>query len=346
MSRWPMLMLRGSTYYYRRTVEKELRPLLGGKAQVWKSLRTSDLDTAKLRSLEEGQRVERQFQALRLRARSRAAEATAAQAHPDALARLYTSTALADDATWRSRRNVEDDEQLNIELDALNSAVQDHAAALRVQDVGIVATLLDDLLIEHGLTIPTTRRREFALTLLKARLHSLEVGVKRTRGEVAALRGESVVEPGITVDGLLDAYLSESKLGSKTEQEVRAAYRRFSAIVGAETPAREVTKADCRAYKASLLAAPSNRSLSKDGTLAVASVKRIMGFVATIFRFSVGRRLRDCLGSESDSLFLTGFGTNSYKGEQGRYSKWDGSGDSGSAHHARRRPMISTAATS
>ena len=54
MSRLPyMLLLRGTTYYYRRVIEKRLRPLLGGKVQVWKSLRTSDLDVAKLRSLEE-----------------------------------------------------------------------------------------------------------------------------------------------------------------------------------------------------------------------------------------------------------------------------------------------------
>jgi hypothetical protein len=53
-----------------RNVPKQLRPLLDGKAQIWKSLRTSDVNVAKLRSLEEGQRVERQFQALALRANS------------------------------------------------------------------------------------------------------------------------------------------------------------------------------------------------------------------------------------------------------------------------------------
>lgn len=51
----------------------------------------------------------------------------------------------------------------------------------------------------------------------------------------------------------------------------------------------EVTKADCRAYKASLLAAPSNRSLSRDGTLSPASVKKLLGIGATIFRYGVGQ---------------------------------------------------------
>jgi len=91
------------------------------------------------------------------------------------------------------------------------------------------------------------------------------------------------------VDGLLDAYLAERKLGSKSEFEVRAAYRRFTAIVGGDKPAREVSKADCRAYKSSLLAAPSNRSLSKDGRLSPVSVKKLLGICATVFRYGVGQ---------------------------------------------------------
>jgi hypothetical protein len=122
MSRcWPMLMLRGSVYYV-RAVPKQLRPLLDGKAQIRKSLRTSDLNVAKLRSLEEGQRVDRMFQALTARARS-------AQTDPESLARLYSSRAEAEDAAMRSRRIVDTDEQLNVELDAPTSAVEDHAAA-------------------------------------------------------------------------------------------------------------------------------------------------------------------------------------------------------------------------
>jgi hypothetical protein len=75
--------------------------------------------------------------------------------------------------------------------------------------VDLVSKLLDDVLIENGLTIPTHRRREFALALLKARVRTLEVGVRRTKGEI---RGERVEDQGITVDALLDAYLSERRL--------------------------------------------------------------------------------------------------------------------------------------
>src|SRR5439155_6644331 len=54
---------------------------------------------------------------------------------------------------------------------------------------------------------------------------ALEVSVKRATGE-------EVVSEGVAVGGLLDAYLTERKLASKSEAEVRACYRRFAAIAG------------------------------------------------------------------------------------------------------------------
>jgi uncharacterized protein DUF6538 len=65
MRSWPMLMQRGSTWYFRRIVPLALRPLMEGKREIWRSLRTSDFNEAKLLSLREGQEVERLFQSLR-----------------------------------------------------------------------------------------------------------------------------------------------------------------------------------------------------------------------------------------------------------------------------------------
>src|SRR5207249_917677 len=82
---------------------------------------------------------------------------------------------------------------------------------------------------------------------------------------------------------LLDAYLSERRLPPKSEAEFRAAWRRFGAVVGGgDKLAKDVSKADCRAYKASLLAAPSNRSMAKDGKLSPASVKKLLGICSTV----------------------------------------------------------------
>jgi hypothetical protein len=62
---WPILVLRGSRWYYRRVVPVALRPLVG-KREVVKALHTIDHEEAKLLSLRVGQEVERQLQGPRL----------------------------------------------------------------------------------------------------------------------------------------------------------------------------------------------------------------------------------------------------------------------------------------
>ena len=175
-----MLMLRGTTWYYRRSVPLKIRPLFGGRSEVWKSLRTSDYEEAKLLSLRVGQEVEREVQTLSKRER---ASISAAQVDPDAFARRYEDRELADDAQWRIDRGLVDDERLDFELLGLSNAVEDHAEALRLSDTGKVSKLLDELLREQGLRIPAHKREEFAHALLRARLKVLEVATERTQGE-------------------------------------------------------------------------------------------------------------------------------------------------------------------
>ena len=168
MRSWPMLRLRGSTWHYQRAVPLELQALAGRKA-IWKSLRTSDFAQAKLLSLRVGQEVEREFQTLRKRL-------TTVRTNPDALARLYESRALTDDLEARQTRTPTEEEDaegaaeaeaevLDIELDALTRAIEDHGTALRTSDTGVVAALLDELLTEQGIHVPPGRRRDFALAV-------------------------------------------------------------------------------------------------------------------------------------------------------------------------------------
>jgi hypothetical protein len=66
MRSWLMLMRRqgNHTWYYRRTVPRKLRPLMDGRKQIWKSLRTTGFNQAKHLSLQVGQEVERELPAL------------------------------------------------------------------------------------------------------------------------------------------------------------------------------------------------------------------------------------------------------------------------------------------
>jgi len=110
--KWPMLTRRGVTYYHRQVVPLALRPLLDNRREIWKSLRTTDLEEAKLLSLRAGQEVARLFQSLRKKA-------AAAQAAPDTFGRDYKRRALVEDAQWRATRGQVDDEQLDAELDGI-----------------------------------------------------------------------------------------------------------------------------------------------------------------------------------------------------------------------------------
>ena len=99
MRSWPMLMQRGSTWYFRRTVPLALRPLMEGKREIWRSLRTSDFNEAKLLSLREGQEVERLFQSLR-------EQGERAQVDPDSFARQYESRTRSAEVQWRLHRDI------------------------------------------------------------------------------------------------------------------------------------------------------------------------------------------------------------------------------------------------
>ena len=80
--KWPMLTRRSAVYYHRQVVPLALRPLLENRREIWKSLRTTDLEEAKLLSLRAGEEVARLFQSLRKKAE-------AAQADPDTFGRDF-----------------------------------------------------------------------------------------------------------------------------------------------------------------------------------------------------------------------------------------------------------------
>ncbi len=69
---------------------------MSGRRELWRSLRTSDFNEAKLLSLREGQEVERYFQALRT-------QAERAQTDPESFARQYESRARSADVQHRLR---------------------------------------------------------------------------------------------------------------------------------------------------------------------------------------------------------------------------------------------------
>ena len=64
MAKYPGLMRRGTKWYLRAWVPKDLQHVIGTKDK-WKSLRTGDYSVAKARYIEERAKVEREFAAAR-----------------------------------------------------------------------------------------------------------------------------------------------------------------------------------------------------------------------------------------------------------------------------------------
>jgi hypothetical protein len=120
--------------------------------------------------------------------------------------------------------------QLFEEFDGLEEEVRCSIAphCFEFDEDAPVGAEAEAVLCERGLTLPPTRRREFALALLHARLKSLEIGVKRTKGGQA---GRSVEDQGVTVDGLLEAYLLARDLCGVHESGEQAALARLSSAL-------------------------------------------------------------------------------------------------------------------
>ena len=87
MQRWSMLVRRGTTYYFRKSIPLALRPLVGGRREVWKSLRTTNLDEAKVLSLKVRHEIEVWLLALKKQAKDEARDKL--DTSPEAIARRY-----------------------------------------------------------------------------------------------------------------------------------------------------------------------------------------------------------------------------------------------------------------
>ena len=119
--------------------------------------------------------------------------------------------------------------------------------------------LLDQVLMEEGLHVSPSKRPDFLKALLQAHLAALKERV----GGVSA---------GPTIGDLLERYLKERGLGSKSEEEVRSAFARFVAVVG-NKPAQDVTKEDVRRHRVTYLPRqiePSDPLLLASGPLILA----------------------------------------------------------------------------
>jgi hypothetical protein len=91
MVKWPMIHKRGEVYYLRLTVPLRVQAAYR-KKDVWVSLRTRNLDEARVLALAASAKIKATFRRL---------EGHTVSMEPDELATLYPRRALAEDAQYR-----------------------------------------------------------------------------------------------------------------------------------------------------------------------------------------------------------------------------------------------------
>src|SRR5712691_1874272 len=267
------LMLRGSTWYYRRVIPPELRPFFGGKREVWTSLRTQNKSEAKLKAMRVAFEVERRIQEARKR--------LGITPTPDALSREWKLRELAEDAALREMSPPSSDDATDEEREVLDSFIADYKEDLSLGDVSRVRKLLDEVLKEQGVVIRPEDRQAYSLSLLRSRLEVLQVAMKRASGEPVPVQ--------LTVRELVEAWVKDRAPHPKTASDWLMNAKRFERTCGASVVITQVTKAHVRAFKAALMATGSRNG----GTLSARTVKKAMTGMASVFKWGVGQGYLD-----------------------------------------------------
>ena len=282
VAKYPGLMQRGTKWYLRRSVPKDLQQVIG-KKQIWRTLNTGDYKVAKPRYVQELAKVERQFAAARNGPPPIDGE-DARQAVADWLASYDRALAKADFNTHGPGRR-----------GALDGARDDLATVTHGDDeevLGPVQAVVDEILITLGWP---WEHHEIGPVKTGQRLAKVDKGgkgywdlcdlVRRAMAEAARRRVErlggprGVLDPVfvngttqapivpdgkvVTLGELTDRYLGDpgrTRTTGKTSLDYGFAFRLLHEILGRDTDVRTVTRADCRKVRDLVAALPANAS--------------------------------------------------------------------------------------
>ncbi len=280
---WSGMIERGKVFYYRRGIPLPLRPILG-KREFLVSLKTKDREVAK-RLLN---RV-----ALEVSAELQAAKRKLALLSPEKMAERWKAEMLAEDLDVRANALQRTEADVRLEEEVLSDAIIETEAAVTEHDTSLVDAVVRDLLAEQHVTLDDATTRKLAKALLRARLDALHIARKRASGDTTSelpvsvkSESRSSVKTNPPLSLVLDSWLSERQPPSKTVHEVRATFKRFQAVcAGEDRPIKDVTKADVRAFRESLLNGDSKTGQGR-GKLATATVKKYLGLLATVFSWA------------------------------------------------------------
>ena len=251
------------TYYHRSDVPERLKPLLKGRAQIWRSLKTKDKDEAKARSAAWDSRVQRLFMTLKKNGdRMTETEREALVAHW-----LESELNYAEDCRALAR-NVSDAHREG-QLDGLDIMYEQAYGALLGNDFVQVEREADALLKAAGLPVLDYQGADFGKLcrrLLQAQIEYAEVERDRWNGKRVSKGGapagqvapaSAVATPapagGPMFSEAVNQFLAENPRAARTEGQARIEFGKFMAVLGEDRRVNAISKADGRSYKDELM---------------------------------------------------------------------------------------------
>jgi integrase len=296
MASHPHLLVRGTTYHYRRKVPVDLLAHYAPAREITFSLRTKDRREAVQKARREAVRLDEEFARVRAMARAEV-RSVIAEAEVDRVVQTYLHEVLGADEAKRFQGSGDDGlhEALRSEVEAGGGrATFGHAevartsgmsereyakqqetvavlgeaarAALARGDTSIVDGEVDELLLVHGLKLDpaSDARRRVAVALLKATVRAADLLEQRQQGNVVqtpAAPGMVLAAPtldgdDLTVSGLWERYLADRKPPEKTKSDFGTYVRRFREVCG-DLPVRKVTRTHARTFRDAMLRMPA-----------------------------------------------------------------------------------------
>jgi integrase len=253
------------TYYSRSYIPTNLRQLLSGRLELWRSLGTADKDEAAVRAAQWDSRIKRVFVTLKKDGHCMT------QAQIDALVESWLESELDYAEDCRAVAGPVSDYDRESQLIGLDIMNDEAHEALLGNDFTKIEKDARELLKAAGLTLDP-QGAEFGRLcrrLLRARIEYTQIeaerwnGVYNDRRPEARRFAERVATPaaapavkssnGPLFSVVMDKYLAENPRAARTAKPMRVELMKFIEATGGDRAIDRITKADGRTYKEHLL---------------------------------------------------------------------------------------------
>lgn len=228
-----------------------------GKREVWRSLGTTNTDTARYRALQLKAAAHRLFKALTDKGRYMT------QTQIDALVSKWLNDALDEAEDQRAMVGPVSEARREDAQTGLDALLDYSHEDLISGDYRRMVTEADALLESAGIPPLDHASPDFARLcrrLLRAQIEYAKIELDRWNGDYpdAALHhlrgGGTAPQPSLPTASLpistvIDKYMSAIPRPVRTAEPLRQEFRRFIVVIGGDKPIAAVTKADCVRYK-------------------------------------------------------------------------------------------------